>query len=148
MGPLCNRRYRTVRDNGHTHLTGEESQICLFGGCLLITYVPCWPRSRVMTPLYGTGTINETEAQGTQCARKERPTLYSTSSEESPCESKTPCNLSSNSSIAASASASYSDCWRTLFCQKHGNSVLHRSSRMCNSKERAMPTSVPLEEPE
>ena len=34
-----------------THLTGEDSQICLFGGCLLITYLPCVPRSSVSTPL-------------------------------------------------------------------------------------------------
>ena len=34
------------------HLTGEDSQICLFGGCLLITYLPCVPRSSVSTPLY------------------------------------------------------------------------------------------------
>jgi hypothetical protein len=54
LGPLCTRRQETVKDNGsmNTNLTGEESQICLLGGCLLITYVPWWPRSRVMTPLY------------------------------------------------------------------------------------------------
>jgi hypothetical protein len=32
-------------------LNGEESQICLFGGCLLITYVPFSPSARVRTPL-------------------------------------------------------------------------------------------------
>ena len=34
-----------------THLTGEDSQICMFGGCLLITYVPFSPSFRVRTPL-------------------------------------------------------------------------------------------------
>lgn len=33
------------------NLTGDESQICLFGGCLLITYVPFEPRLSVNTPL-------------------------------------------------------------------------------------------------
>lgn len=34
-----------------TYEVGDESQICLFGGCLLITYVPASPRCRVKTPL-------------------------------------------------------------------------------------------------
>jgi hypothetical protein len=56
----------------------------------------------------------DNEAQGTRHAEYRR-TLYSTSSEESPCESKISCSLSSNTSMAASANASYSDCWRKLF---------------------------------
>lgn len=33
-----------------THLMGLESQICLFGGCLLTTYVPFSPSLTVKTP--------------------------------------------------------------------------------------------------
>ena len=39
------------RRGSWTDLTGDESQICLFGGCLLMTYVPFEPRLRVNTPL-------------------------------------------------------------------------------------------------
>ena len=34
----------------NTHVVGEESQICLFGVCLLMTYVPLSPRRSVSTP--------------------------------------------------------------------------------------------------
>jgi hypothetical protein len=34
----------------HTHLTGDDSQICLLGVCLLITKVPFWPSFTVSTP--------------------------------------------------------------------------------------------------
>ena len=31
---------------------GEDNHICKFGGCLLITNVPCIPNFNVSTPLY------------------------------------------------------------------------------------------------
>ena len=45
-------RPRTCHERGErwTHLTGLESQICLLGGCLLMTYVPLSPSLRVNTP--------------------------------------------------------------------------------------------------
>ena len=36
-----------------THLTGDDNHICLFGGCLLITYVPRdLPSLNVNTPAF------------------------------------------------------------------------------------------------
>ena len=34
------------------NLIGDDNHICLFGGCLLITYVPESPSFNVKTPLY------------------------------------------------------------------------------------------------
>ncbi|KAF8239339.1 hypothetical protein L208DRAFT_86967 [Tricholoma matsutake] len=45
------------------HLNGDEIYICLFGGCLLITYVPLSPSMRVRTPPFRKDGTLRSEAE-------------------------------------------------------------------------------------
>ena len=42
----------SIMTTNHSYLTGDENQICLFGVCLFMTYVPFSPNFNVKIPSY------------------------------------------------------------------------------------------------
>jgi hypothetical protein len=105
----CSRQSSSFQDlpgfvqNEVTHLKGDDSHICLLGGCLLITYVPLSSRLSVKTPLWD-GVFTRTHA----CNRDYNTlTWYSTSKLGFPSPSSRVSRDSSRASMVASDSSWY-----------------------------------------
>lgn len=60
-----------------TYDLGLDSQICLLGGCLLITYVPCEPQRRFNTPDWQSGdNVSHKEKTTQWCSEAREADTY------------------------------------------------------------------------